>query len=100
MSCISLVNPTKLNLHTLTINVACAKDNYVSTVYTFLGNHPTMWLLRRGGILNGGQYRCQSREQYGPEGGCLTHQLLGQLHQPVATQSEDLSLLLHKSISL
>jgi len=55
-----------------------------------------MWLLRRGGIPNGGQYRCQSREQCGPEGGRVTHQLLGQLHQPVAIQSKDLSLFLHK----
>jgi len=49
-------------------------------------SHPTMWLLRRGGIPNGGQYGRQRGEQCGPEGGRLTHQLLGQLYQPVATQ--------------
>ena len=57
-----------------------------STVYTLPISHPIMWLLRRGGIPNGGQYGRQRGEQCGLEGGRLTHQLLGQLYQPVATQ--------------
>jgi len=57
-----------------------------STVYTLPISHPIMWLLRRGGIPNGGQYGHQRGEQCGAEGGRLTHQLLGQLYQPVATQ--------------
>ena len=63
------------------------KDNS-QYVYTLPITHPTMWLLRRGGIPNGGQYGRQRGEQCGPEGGCLAHQLLGQLYQPVATQRE------------